>query len=109
MTKNTVTKTVEFTSKYMNTGKLNQLKEIEENVRVLKNKMSVFVYDNIFELLETGYMSFAGKYYKQYKGLLTVDETVHLLQDICKNYLVMVKKHIKNTVSSERDNPAMVH
>ena len=97
MTKNTVTKTVEFTSKYMNTGKLNQLKEIEENVRVLKNKMSVFVYDNIFELLETGYMSFAGKYYKQYKGLLTVDETVHLLQDICKNYLVMVKKHIKNT------------
>ena len=95
--KDTLTKTVKISSRYMNTGKLSKIKELDENIIVLKNEMSLFIHNNIRELTKLGYMNFGNKYYKQFNGLLTAWETQKLFMMICQQYLLAVDANIKNT------------
>ena len=94
--KDTLTKTVRISSRYLNTGKLSKIKELDENIIMLKNKMSLFVHNNLTELTNLGYMNFGNKYYKQFNGLLTAWETQKLFMMICQQYLLVVDRYIKN-------------
>ena len=95
--KDTLTKTVKISSRYLNTGKLNKIKELDEKVIVLKNKMSLFVHLHLYKLLTSDFLKFVNKYYKQFNGLLTAWETEKLFMMICQQYLLAVDANIKNT------------
>ena len=56
--KDTLIKTVRISSRYMNIGKLDIIKEHDENVIVLKNRMSLFVHEHLEELLKTKKLNF---------------------------------------------------
>ena len=93
-----ITKTVIHTSKYLNKGKLDTLKRIDNDVLCLKNEMSQFVHKHILELNNTSVLSFANEYYKQYKSeFLTAWEIQQIFIDICKKYKVILDKYFKNT------------
>ena len=94
--KDTLTKTVKISSRYMNIGKLSKIKELDENIIALKNDMSLFIHNNIRELTKLGYMKFGNKYYKQFEGVLFAWETQKLFMMICRQYLIAVDRHIKN-------------
>ena len=94
-----ITKTVIHTSKYLNKGKLDILTCIDAHVLCLKNNMSQFVYEHILELNNSIVLSFANKYYKQYKSeYLSNWEIQQLFIDICKKYHIVVDRYFKNTV-----------
>ena len=95
--KDTLTKTVRISSRYMNIGKLDIIKEHTENVIVLKNKMSAFVHEHLDELLKTKFLTFVNEYYKQFEGVLFAWETQKLFMMICRQYLLAVDANIKNT------------
>ena len=95
--KDTLTKTVRISSRYMNIGKLDIIKEHDKNVIALKNEMSLFVYEHLDELLKTKFLTFVNKYYKQFEGVLFAWETQKLFMMICRQYLVVVDRYIKNT------------
>lgn len=63
-----ITKTIIHSSKYLNKNKFNTLKSIDAHVLCLKNNMSQFIYEHILELNNSNVLSFANKYYKQYKS-----------------------------------------
>ena len=94
--KDTLTKTVRISSRYMNIGKLDIIKTHDENVIVLKNEMSLFVHDHLDELLKTKFLTFVNEYYKQFEGVLFAWETQKLFMMICQQYLIAVDRHIKN-------------
>ena len=94
--KDTLTKTVKISSRYMNTGKLSKIKELDENVIALKNNMSAFIHKHLDELLKTKFLTFINKYYKQFEGVLFAWETQKLFMMICRQYLVAVDANIKN-------------
>ena len=92
-----ITKTVIHTSKYLNKGKLDTLIRIDNGVLCLKNTMSQFVHEHIFELNNTSVLTFANKYYKQYKSeYLIAWEIQQLFIDICKKYQIVVDRYFKN-------------
>lgn len=95
--KDALTKTVRISSRYMNIGKLDKIKEHDENVIALKNRMSLFVHDHLDELLKTKFLTFVNKYYKQFESVLFAWETQKLFMMICRQYLVAVDRYIKNT------------
>ena len=71
----------------MNIGKLDTLKNIDNNVLLLKQDMSHFVHDNILELYNTKFSDFVCKYYKQYESeYLNKWEIEYLFSNICKKY-----------------------
>lgn len=92
-----VTKTVMHSSKYLNKGKLELLRTVDENVLVLKNEASAFVHSHILELLDTGVLTFANKYYKQYRSeYLTAWEIQTLFIEICRLYKAASDRLFKN-------------
>ena len=92
-----VTKTVMHSSKYLNRGKLELLRTVDENVLVLKNEMSAYVHSHILELLDTGVLTFANKYYKQYRSeYLTAWEVQTLFIEICRLYKTAADRLFKN-------------
>ena len=92
-----VTKTVKFASKYLNKGKLDMLRNIDESVLALKNEMSAFVYANIFELINSSVLEFANKHYKQYSSeYLSAWEIQYLFIEVCKLYKTAIDKQYKN-------------
>ena len=95
--KDTLTKTVRISSRYMNIGKLDIIKEHDKNVIVLKNKMSAFVHEHLDELLKSNFLKFVNEYYKQFEGVLFAWETQKLFMMICQQYLIAVDANIKNT------------
>ena len=94
--KDTLIKTVRISSRYMNIGKLDIIKEHDENVIVLKNEMSAFVHEHLDELLKTKFLTFVNEYYKQFEGVLFAWETQKLFMIICQQYLIAVDANIKN-------------
>ena len=93
-----ITKTVIHTSKYLNKNKLDTLKSVDNDVLCLKNEMSQFVHEHILELNNGNVLSFANKYYKQYKSeYLIAWEIQQLFIDICKKYQMVVDRYFKNT------------
>ena len=93
-----ITKTVIHTSKYLNKGKLDTLKRIDNDVLCLKNEMSQFVHEHILELNNGSVLAFANTYYTQYKSeYLSNWEVQQLFIDICKKYKVVLDKYFKNT------------
>ena len=95
--KDTLIKTVRISSRYMNIGKLDIIKTHDENVMALKNKMSLFIHNHLDELLKSKFLTFVNKYYKQFEGILFAWETQKLFIMICRQYLIAVDRHIKNT------------
>ena len=92
-----VTKTVMHSSKYLNKGKLELLRTVDENVLVLKNEASAFVHSHILELLDTGVLTFANKYYKQYRSeYLAAWEIQTLFIEICRLYKTAADRLFKN-------------
>ena len=86
-----------YSSKYLNKGKLDKLRAIDESVIVLKNKMSTFVYANIFELIDSSALAFANKHYKQYSSeYLNAWEIQCLFIEVCKLYKAAIDKQYKN-------------
>ena len=81
-------KTVRLTSKYLNKGKLQSIKDIDVKITVLKNSMSNFVYTHLKELVVLGNLGFTTKYYKQFNNTdITNWETQKLFNMICIMYL----------------------
>ena len=68
--KDTLIKTVRISSRYMNIGKLDIIKEHDKNVIALKNEMSLFVHEHLDELLKSKFLTFVNEYYKQFEGVL---------------------------------------
>ena len=92
-----VTKTVMHSSKYLNKGKLELLRTVNESVLALKNEASAFVHSHILELLDTGVLTFANKYYKQYRSeYLTAWEVQTLFIEICRLYKAAADRLFKN-------------
>ena len=92
-----ITKTTIHTSKYLNKGKLDTLKRIDNDVLCLKNEMSQFVHEHILELNNGNVLSFANKYYKQYKSeYLSNWEIQQIFIDIGKKYQIVIDRYIKN-------------
>lgn len=92
-----VTKTVMHSSKYLNKGKLDKLRAVDEAVLSLKNEASTFVHSHILELLDTGVLTFGNKYYKQYRSeYLTAWEVQTLFTEICKLYKTAADRLFKN-------------
>ena len=81
-----------YSSKYLNGGKFDILKNIDDNVKDIKNKMSLYCHKHIFELKAVGVFEFS-KHYKDFKiDDLSAWETQTLFQDVCKLYLEAIYK-----------------
>lgn len=87
-------KSERYTSKYLNKKKYQLLKKIDWNVRVIKNSISKYCYDNIFELFSDN--NFQANYKKFSNQYLDAWQTQTIFQDIIKFYQNTFKQHIFN-------------
>ena len=96
--KDTLTRSVQTTSRWLNTGKLEAIKAIDERVHVTKNVMSKFAFDNRKELVSMGAQKFGNEYYKreEFDCGITAWERQRLFTSICQDYINMYERHIKN-------------
>ena len=83
-----------YTSKYLNNNKYQILKQIDQYVKYLKNQISKYCYENIFQLFsdynfQVNYKNFSNQY-------LDAWETQTIFQDIIKLYQNSFKQHIFN-------------
>jgi hypothetical protein len=44
-------KSIRYTSKYLNNGKFEVLKDIDNKVKIIKNEISLYIHDNIVSYL----------------------------------------------------------
>ena len=90
-------KTIKYTSYFHNKNKHEIIIKIDSYIRELKNKMSLFVKDNIEELINIGEMNFYNKYYKQFHNDYIIDyETQTLLKYICTFYMNYINSSLQN-------------
>ena len=87
-------KSERYTSKYLNKQKLNNLIEIDNEVKSLKNEMSKFCYENLFELLSDS--KFANNYKLFKSEYLSAWEIQTIFKDIINFYINYFKAKIKN-------------
>lgn len=91
-------KTIHHCCYYMNVGKLDELKKINQFVLKLKNQISQFIFNHLEEYVVTNIYTFS-QYYKQFVNAdspLSAWETQALFQDICAFYDVYIKMRLKN-------------
>ena len=91
-------KTIKHCCYFMNIGKLNELKKIDQYVLELKNQISKFIFEHLDEYIESDMYKFSA-YYKQFVNencSLSNWEIQTLFQDICTFYDVYVKMRFKN-------------
>ena len=89
-----MTKSERYTSKYLNKEKLNKLIEIDNEVKCLKNEMSKFCYENLFELLSDS--KFANNYKLFKSENLSAWEVQTIFKDIIIFYNNYFKVNIRN-------------
>ncbi len=78
---NTMLKSERYTSKYLNQGKLDLFQDIDLNVKDLKNGMSSFCHEHIFELFNDKNFQVHYKSFKNdYKIILYLH---HLVSIVC--------------------------
>ena len=87
-------KSERYTSKYLNKEKLNKLIEIDNEVKCLKNEMSKFCYENLFELLSDS--KFVNNYKLFKSEYLSAWEVQTIFKDIIIFYENYFKVKIKN-------------
>lgn len=91
-----ITKSVKYSSKYLNANKLDIIKQIDSNVKDLKNVMSSYIHKNVYALFSnksefiTNYRNF--RYYDE----LSAWETQTIFQEICTKYQVSYDRLVKN-------------
>ena len=91
---NTMLKSERYTSKYLNQGKFDLFQDIDLNVKDLKNGMSSFCHEHIFELFNDKNFQV---HYKSFKNdYITAWQTQTIFQDIIKFYKNAYEKLIDN-------------
>ena len=91
-------KTIKHCSYFMNIGKLDELKKVDQHVLELKNQISKFIFEHLEEYIESDTYKFS-VHYKQFVNVncpLSNWEVQTLFQDICTFYDVYVKMRFKN-------------
>ena len=89
-----MTKSERYTSKYLNEEKLNKLIEIDDEVKSLKNKMSKFCYENLFELLSDSHFVNNYKVFKSEN--LSAWEVQAIFKDVVGFYINYFNIKIRN-------------
>ena len=87
-------KTIRTTSRRLNKGKLDLLKKIDEEVKSLKNQMSLFCHDHIFELISNP--KFDGNYKLFKSEFLSAWEREKIFGRIILCYKIAFDAKIKN-------------
>ena len=87
-------KSERYTSKYLNKEKLNKLIKIDDEVKNLKNEMSKFCYENLFDLLSDS--KFVNNYKLFKSEYLSAWEIQTIFKDIIIFYINYFKAKIKN-------------
>lgn len=92
----TLTKSVKYSSKYLNKQKLEIIKEIDSDVRYLKNTMSEYIYLNIYGLLND-----RKEFLQRYKNfrlfpMLSGWEVQTIFKEVCIKYETLYDRLIKN-------------
>lgn len=95
-------KSERYTSKYLNKGKFNLFQGINEKVKTLKNQMSLFCKEHIFELMLD--KNFQANYKLFKNNFITAWQTQALFQDIIKFYKNAYFRRIHNLDLSVQDN-----
>ena len=92
----TLTKSVKYSSKYLNKKKLEIIKEIDSDVKYLKNTMSEYIYLNIYGLLND-----RKEFLQRYKNfrlfpMLSGWEVQTIFKEVCIKYETLYDRLIKN-------------
>ena len=90
-------KTIRHCSYFMNIGKLDELKKVDQFVLNLKNQISEFIFNHLEKYIALDVYTFS-QYYKQFINAdspLSAWETQALFQDICAFYDVYIKMRLK--------------
>ena len=90
-----------YTSKYLNKGKFDLLQGIDEKVKTLKNQMSLFCKEHIFDLTLDKNFQINYKLFKN--DFVTAWQTQTLFQDIIKFYKNAYFRRIYNLDLSIQD------
>ena len=91
-----------YSSKYLNKGKHNLLNAVFEEVKILKNCYSKFLFDNLYEVfLNQSYQALSTKYWKQVSTLypstyLKSWNCQSIFQSISQDYINRIKKYLVN-------------
>ena len=91
-----------YSSKYLNKGKHNLLNVVFEEVKILKNCYSKFLFDNLYEVfLIREYQTLSTKYWKQVSNLypstyLKSWNVRDIFQSISQDYINRIKKYLSN-------------
>ena len=91
-------KTIKHCSYFMNIGKLEEIKKVDEFVLNLKNRISEFIFNHLDEYIQSDTYKFS-VHYKEFADKncpLSSWEVQTLFQDICTFYDVYVKMRFKN-------------